>query len=96
MYESSHTPVTNTGAFNSQLSFYEYPPHKPYINSIHQPLRPSHNLSATVTIPEANRDPLLTSLQSLSLKIKTLEHEREVNKIFFFLHLCLSFFSKQN
>ncbi len=79
MYEASATPMINTGGFNSQLSFYEYPPHKPYTNSTYQPLRPSHNLSTSVTLPESNRDQLLTSLQSLSLKIKTLEQQREVN-----------------
>ncbi len=82
MHESSNTPLTTTG-FNSQLSFYEYPPHKPYINSNYQPLRPSHHLSKSVSLPESNRDPLLTSLQSLSLKIKTLENEREVSQILF-------------
>jgi len=87
MYESSNTTVTNTGGLNSQLSFYEYPSHKPYINCLHQPLRPSHNLSKTVSLPESNRDPLLTSIQSLSLKIKTLENEREVSHIFLFLFI---------
>jgi hypothetical protein len=99
MYEPSSTPVTNTtGGFNSQLSFYEYPPHKPYVNSTYQPLRPSHNLSATVTLPESSRDPLLTSLQSLSLKIKTLEHEREVNDVFILLPFFkfVFVFSKRN
>lgn len=83
MYEPSATPVTNTGGFNSQLSFYEYPPHKPYTNSTYQPLRPSHDLSTTVTLPESSRDQLLTSLQSLSLKIKTLENEREKAELSF-------------
>lgn len=83
MYGPSPTPVTNTGGFNSQLSFYEYPPHKPYTNSNYQPLRPSHDLSTTVTLPESGRDQLLTSLQSLSLKIKTLEHEREKAELSF-------------
>ncbi|CAF1125805.1 unnamed protein product [Rotaria sordida] len=77
MCESFNTTARSIGGFNSQLSFYEYPPNKPFINSTHQPLRPSHNLSRTVTLPESNRDHLLTSLQSLSLKIKTLENERE-------------------
>ncbi|CAF1027493.1 unnamed protein product [Rotaria sp. Silwood1] len=77
MCESSNTTARSIGDYNSQLSFYEYPSHKPFVNSIHQPLRPSHNLSRTVTLPESNRDQLLTSLQSLSLKIKALETERE-------------------
>ncbi|CAF2323120.1 unnamed protein product [Rotaria sp. Silwood2] len=77
MWDSANTTTTNTVGHNSQLSFYEYPPHKPYINSIYQPLRPSHTLSRTVTLPESNRDQLLTALQSLSLRIKTLENERE-------------------
>ncbi|CAF3279223.1 unnamed protein product [Rotaria socialis] len=77
MCESINTTARSEGGLNSQLSFYEYPPHKPFTNSIHQPLRPSHNLSRTVTLPESNRDQLLSSLQSLSLKIKTLENERE-------------------
>lgn len=85
MYESSNTPVTNTGGLNSQLSFYEYPSHKPYINSTYQPLRPSHSLSKSVTLPESNRDQLLTSLQSLSLQIKTLENEREVSHRILFI-----------
>jgi hypothetical protein len=85
MYKSSNTTAANAAGFNSQLSFYEYPPHKPFINSTNQPLRPSHSLSKTVTLPESNRDHLLTSLQSLSTKIKTLENEREVSlKIFLF------------
>ncbi len=84
MHESSNTTVTNTGVVNSRLSFYEYPSHKPYINSIHQPLRPSPNLSKTVSLPESNRDQLLTSLQALSLKIKTLENERKVSHVVFF------------
>lgn len=79
MCESTNTTARSGGAFNSHISFYEYPSHKPYINSIHQPLRPSYDLSRTVSLPESNRDPLLTSLQSLSLKIKTLEQEREVS-----------------
>jgi hypothetical protein len=81
MYGSSNTTATaaHTAGINSQLSFYEYPPHKPFINSTNQPLRPSHNLSKTATLPESNRDQLLTSLQSLTLKIKTLENEREVS-----------------
>jgi hypothetical protein len=87
MYESSNTTVTNAGGLSSQLSFYEYPPHKPYINSVRQPLRPSHSLSKTVSLPESNQDNLLTSLQSLSLQIKTLENEREVSHIFSFIFL---------
>lgn len=83
MYEPSATPVNNIAGFNSQLSFYEYPAHKPYTNSTYQPLRPSHELSTTVTLPESNRDQLLTSLQSLSLKIKTLENEREKAELSF-------------
>ena len=83
MYEPSPTPVNTTAGFNSQLSFYEYPAHKPYTNSTYQPLRPSHELSTTVTLPESNRDQLLTSLQSLSLKIKTLENEREKAELSF-------------
>lgn len=67
--------------FNSQLSFYEYPTHKPFINTVHQPLRPSHTLSNTAAIPESNRDHLLTALQSLSIRIKKLEGEREVNSV---------------
>ena len=96
MYESSNTTVTNTGGWNSHLSFYEYPPHKPYINSTYQPLRPSHNLSKSVSLPESSRDQLLTSLQSLSLKIKNLENEREVSHIFFFLILIYLMFRKLN
>ena len=45
----------------------------------YQPLRPSHTLSRKVALPESNRDQLLTALQSLSLRIKTLENEREVS-----------------
>ncbi|CAF2868457.1 unnamed protein product [Rotaria sp. Silwood2] len=81
MCESTNTTARSTGGYNSQSSFYEYPSHKPFINSTHQPLRPSHNLSKTVTLPESNRDQLLTSLQSLSLKIKALETEREQAEI---------------
>ncbi|CAF3351900.1 unnamed protein product [Rotaria sp. Silwood1] len=77
MWDSANTTTTNPAGYNSQLSFYEYPPHKPYINSIYQPLRPSHTVSRTVTLPESNRDQILTGLQSLSLRIKTLENERE-------------------
>jgi hypothetical protein len=87
MYEPSYTPVTNPPGYTSQLSFYEYPPHKPFINSTYQPLRPSHTLSKTVTLPEANRDQLITSLQSLTLKIKSLENEREVS----LLEICFFF-----
>lgn len=80
MYESSHPSAANTtGGHNSQLSFYEYPAHKPYVNSVHQPLRPSYTISRTVSLPESNRDELLKSFQNLSLKIKTLENEREVS-----------------
>ena len=79
MWDSRDTTAINTAGYNSQLSFYEYPPHKPFINSTYQPLRPSHSLSRTVALPESNRDQLLTALQSLSLKIKTLESEREVS-----------------
>jgi len=79
MWESANTTTTNTIGYNSQISFYEYPPHKPFINSIYQPLRPSHTLSRTVALPESNRDQLLTALQSLSLRIKNLENEREVS-----------------
>jgi hypothetical protein len=89
MYESSNTTVINTGGLTSQLSFYEYPSHKPYINSTNQPLRPSHQLSKSVSLPESNRDPLLTSLQSLSLQIKTLENEREVIHIFLFFQFFI-------
>ena len=86
MWESADTTATNTlAALNSQLSFYEYPSQKPFINSTHQPLRPSHSLSATVALPESNRDHLLTALQSLSFRIKKLESEREViGKYLFF------------
>ncbi|CAF1456736.1 unnamed protein product [Adineta ricciae] len=77
MWESANTTATNLNAHNSQLSFYEYPPEKPFTNSIYQPLRSSTTLSRTVTLPESNRDQLLTALQSLTLKIKTLENERE-------------------
>jgi hypothetical protein len=79
MWESANT-TANTAGFTSQLSFYEYPPHKPFVNSNYQPLRPSHALSRKVALPESNRDQLLTALQSLSLRIKTLENEREVSK----------------
>lgn len=79
MCESSNTTDRATGRFSSQLSFYEYPTHKPFVNSSNQSLRPSHSLSKTATLPDSNRDQLLTSLQALSLKIKTLEHEREVS-----------------
>lgn len=83
MYETTHLSAANntTGGHNSQLSFYEYPAHKPYINSVHQPLRPSYTISRTVSLPESNRDELLKSFQDLSLKIKTLEHEREVRNV---------------
>ncbi|CAF5110527.1 unnamed protein product, partial [Rotaria magnacalcarata] len=77
MWESEDISPTNTAGYNSLLSFYEYPPHKPFINSVYQPLRSSHTLSKTVTLPESNRDQLLSGLQSLSLRIKTLENERE-------------------
>ncbi|CAF1236512.1 unnamed protein product [Adineta steineri] len=78
MWESANTTATNTIDYNSQISFYEYPPQKPFINSIYQPLRSSSNsLSKTVALPESNRDQLLTTLQALSLRIKTLENERE-------------------
>jgi hypothetical protein len=83
MWDSTDTTAINTAGYNSQLSFYEYPPHKPFINSTYQPLRPSHTLSKTVALPESNRDQLLTALQSLSLRIKTLENEREVSQIIF-------------
>jgi len=98
MFEPSNTPVsTTTGGFNSQLSFYEYPPHKPYINSNYQPLRPSHNLSTTAPLPESNRDQILTSLQSISTKIKALENEREVRVIcFFFYSIFLLLIRRQN
>jgi hypothetical protein len=79
MWDSTDASAINTARYNSQASFYEYPPHKPFINSTYQPLRPSHTLSRTVALPESNRDQLLTALQSLSLKIKTLETEREVS-----------------
>jgi hypothetical protein len=79
MWDSIDTTAINTAGYNSQLSFYEYPSHKPFVNSTYQPLRPSHALSRTVALPESNRDQLLTALQSLSSKIKTLENEREVS-----------------
>lgn len=77
MWDSKDTTGMNTVDYNSQLSFYEYPSHKPFINSNYQPLRPSNSLSKKVTLPESNRDQLLTALQSLSLRIKNLENERE-------------------
>lgn len=80
MWESKDITVPNTAAYTPQLSFYEYPSHKPFANSSYQPLRPSNTISTTVTLPESNRDQLLTALQSLSLRIKTLEYEREVSK----------------
>lgn len=83
MWDSRDTTTTtavNPTGHNSQLSFYEYPPHKPFVNSTYQPLRPSQSLSRTVALPESNRDQLLTALQTLSLKIKTLENEREVSR----------------
>lgn len=80
MWESADVTSTNNVGYNSQLSFYEYPSNKPFINTIYQPLRTSHTVSRTVALPESNRDQLLTALQSLSLKIKTLENEREVSK----------------
>ena len=70
MWDSANT----TAGWNSQLSFHEYPPHKPFINSTYRTLRPS----ATAALPESNRDHLFTALQSLSLRIKSLEKEREV------------------
>ena len=76
MYESRNS----TDGHNSQLSFYEYPSHKPYINSVRQPLRPSFALSRTVSLPESNRDELLQSFQTLAVKIKNLETEREVRE----------------
>jgi hypothetical protein len=79
MWESANT-TANTAGITSQLSFYEYPPHKPFVNTTYQPLRPSHTLSRKAALPESNRDQLLTALQSLSLRIKTLENEREVSK----------------
>ncbi len=85
MWDSTDTTAINTAGYNSQLSFYEYPSHKPFINSTYQPLRPSHSISRKVALPESNRDQLLTALQSLSLKIKTLENEREVSRITKFL-----------
>ena len=83
--------MTNATDYHSQLSFYEYPPHRPFINSTYQPLRPSHTLSRTVTLPASNRDQLLTALQSLSLKIKVLENEREVSKITIILFMKFIF-----
>ena len=97
MCESPNTTGKNTRCLSSQLSFYEYPPHKPFINSTYQPLRPSDNLSITASLPESNRDSLLTSLQSLSLKIKNLETEREVSHNIVSLSLnyaYLKYFSK--
>ena len=81
MWDSRDTTTINPMGHTSQLSFYEYPPHKPYVNSTYQPLRPSQSLSRTVALPESNRDQLLTALQTLSLKIKTLENEREVSSL---------------
>lgn len=78
MWESADTTTSNAAAFNSQMSFYEYPSHKPFINTIHSPLRPAHTLSRTAALPESNRDQLLSALQSLSIRIKKLEHDREV------------------
>ncbi|UJR24833.1 hypothetical protein I4U23_006205 [Adineta vaga] len=77
MWESANTTATNMNGYNSQISFYEYPSEKPFINSIYQPLRSSHTQSKTVALPESNRDQLLTALQSLTLRIKTLENQRE-------------------
>lgn len=70
MWDSANT----TAGWTSQLSFHEYPPHKPFINSTYRTLRPS----ATAALPESNRDHLFTALQSLTLRIKSLEKEREV------------------
>jgi len=81
MWDSADTTELNTARYTSQLSFYEYPSHKPFINSTYQPLRPSHTLSRTVALPESNRDELLTALQSLSMRIKNLENEREVSRL---------------
>ena len=78
MWDSKDTTAMNTVEYKSQLSFDEYPTHNPFINSNYQPLRPSNSLSRKVTLPESNRDQLLTALQSLSLRIKNLESEREV------------------
>ena len=75
MWESADTTTSNAAGFNSQTSFYEYPSHKPFINSIHPPLRSAQTISRTVALPESNRDNLLTALQSLTLRIKKLEHD---------------------
>ncbi|UJR23943.1 hypothetical protein I4U23_026912 [Adineta vaga] len=62
MTESLNTTITNENHWNSRISFYEYP---------------SNRLSNIVTLPISNRDQLLDSLESLTLKIKTLENERK-------------------
>jgi len=73
MCESSNGTPRTLGSLDSHLSFYEYPQNKP-----------SYNLSGRDDGPESNRDQLLVSLQSLSLKIKNLENKRKVSLKFFF------------
>ena len=77
MWESADTTASNAAGFNSQTSFYEYPSHKPFVNSVHA-LRSTQTLSRTVALPESNRDNLLAALKSLTLRIKKLEQDREV------------------
>ena len=81
MWDSADTTASNAAGFNSQTSFYEYPPQKPFINSVHA-LRSTQTVSRTVALPESNRDNLLAALKSLTIRIKKLERDREV-RIFF-------------
>ncbi|CAF1451447.1 unnamed protein product [Adineta steineri] len=69
MCELLNTTFDNLNNSYSQLSLYEYPSYKP--------------LKLSNYLPESNRDQLLLSLHSLSLKVKTLENERKKAELTF-------------
>ncbi|CAF0975224.1 unnamed protein product [Adineta steineri] len=69
MCELLNTTFNTLNNSYSQLSLYEYPSYKP--------------LKLSNYLPESNRDQLLLSLHSLSLKVKTLENERKKAELTF-------------
>ncbi|CAF1235850.1 unnamed protein product [Adineta ricciae] len=69
MMKSLNTTIEYENQGDSYVSFYEYPHHQSLINSRFQ--------AEIVALPTSNRDELVDSLESLALKIKTLENQRK-------------------
>ena len=70
MMESLDTTINYENQGDSYVSFYEYPHRQSSINPRFQ--------VEIVALPTSNRDELIDSLESLALKIKTLENQRKV------------------